>query len=44
MSAHDLRPGRVLRARYSAADAPRAFAESPGIPGKAWISFEERTA
>ncbi len=44
MSARDLRPGRVLRARYLAADAPRAFAESPRIAGKTWISFEERTA
>jgi threonine dehydrogenase-like Zn-dependent dehydrogenase len=41
MSATDLRPGRVLRARYAATDAPRAFAESPDIAGKAWISFEE---
>ncbi|NGN62697.1 alcohol dehydrogenase catalytic domain-containing protein [Streptomyces sp. A7024] len=44
ISAHDLRPGRVLRARYSAADAPRAFAESAGVAGKSWISFEEETA
>jgi alcohol dehydrogenase/L-iditol 2-dehydrogenase len=44
MSATDLRPGRVLRARFDVADAPRAFAESPGIAGKTWISFEEKSA
>lgn len=42
MSAARLRPGRVLRARFGLSDAPRAFAESPGIPGKTWISLEEK--
>jgi len=40
----DVRPGRVLRARYSLDDAPRAFAESADIAGKTWISIEERSA
>ncbi|ROO87182.1 alcohol dehydrogenase/L-iditol 2-dehydrogenase [Actinocorallia herbida] len=44
MSDSDLAPGRVLRARFDVADAPRAFAESPDIPGKTWISFEEKSA
>lgn len=44
MSASDLRPGRVIRARYELAEASRAFAESPDNAGKSWISFEENSA
>jgi threonine dehydrogenase-like Zn-dependent dehydrogenase len=43
VSERDLRPGRVLRARFAVADAGRAFAEAAGLAGKTWITFEERT-
>ncbi len=43
MAAGDARPGRILRARYPLAEAPRAFSESAGNAGKSWISIEERT-
>ena len=43
MSERDLRPGRVLRARFDVADAGRAFAESAGLAGKTWITFSERS-
>jgi alcohol dehydrogenase/L-iditol 2-dehydrogenase len=36
---HDLRPGRVLRARFEFADAPAAFAQASDVPGKSWISL-----
>jgi threonine dehydrogenase-like Zn-dependent dehydrogenase len=36
---HDLRPGRVLRARFELADAPAAFAQAADVPGKSWISL-----
>jgi 2-desacetyl-2-hydroxyethyl bacteriochlorophyllide A dehydrogenase len=43
LAERDLRPGRVLRARFAVADAARAFAQSPGLAGKTWITFEEST-
>jgi 2-desacetyl-2-hydroxyethyl bacteriochlorophyllide A dehydrogenase len=33
----DLRPGRVLRARYALKDAATAFGSARGVPGKTWI-------
>jgi alcohol dehydrogenase/L-iditol 2-dehydrogenase len=44
MAEQDLRPGRVVRACFAAADAGRAFAESAELAGKTWVTFEERTA
>jgi 2-desacetyl-2-hydroxyethyl bacteriochlorophyllide A dehydrogenase len=37
----DLRPGRVLQARFDATEAARAFAEAGTRAGKTWITFEE---
>lgn len=39
LDGEELRPGRVLRARFGLAQAPEAFAGAGGIDGKSWISL-----
>ncbi|HTJ35792.1 MAG TPA: alcohol dehydrogenase catalytic domain-containing protein [Dactylosporangium sp.] len=38
--AADLRPGRILRGRFTLSAAADAFAQARELPGKTWITFE----